>query len=263
MKINIISQQIDDILPSPPPWHSGVQHANSVLDWLPTDTKESFEKMMQDPAHREYFSNLGWDKLGTITYKINSYGFRSEEFEIGSDSIVALGCSYTHGTGLPIEATWPSLVGKHLGLKVYNLAWGGTSADTCFMVGQYWIPVLKPKLVVMAAPPKDRIDITLATGHPEFQTILPATTVGEFGSDNFIKHWFANERNGQLNNAKNKLAVKALSNNLGIPCLTYNAHDWFAKSREEVGYARDYMHAGPRGHEILAERIINDFATTK
>ena len=263
MKVNAVSQQINDVLPAPPPWHPGVPLANSVLDWLPSDTKESFEKMMQDPAHQKYFSNLGWDKPGGITYCINSHGFRSAEFEIGSDCIVALGCSYTQGIGLPIETTWPSILGKHLGLQVYNLAWGGNSADTCFMVAQYWIPVLRPKLVVMVAPPQSRLDVVLASGHPAFHTIMPSTHAGEFGNDSFIKHWFANERNAQLNNAKNKLAVKALSNNLSIPCLTYNAHDWFAKSREEVGYARDYLHAGPRGHEILAERIIHDFATTK
>jgi lysophospholipase L1-like esterase len=174
---------------------------------------------------------------------------------------VALGCSYTQGIGLPIQTLWPSIVGEHLGLKVYNLGIGGGSADTCFMLGQYWIPVLRPKLVVMAAPPQSRIDILPVSGSPQVNTIMPNTIHGEFGNDNFIKHWFANERNQQLNNAKNKLAIKALSNNFGIPCLTYNAHDWFAKSREEVGYARDLMHAGPQGHAVLAKKILDDFAT--
>ena len=262
MQITAVDDEnINDVLTSTPPWHHGVPLANSVLDWLPTDTKENFEKLIQDPVHQEYFSNLGWDKPGSITYRINSHGFRSDEFEIGSDCVVTLGCSYSCGIGLPMETIWPSIVGKNLGLKVYNLAWGGTSADTCFMVGQYWIPILRPKLVVMVAPPKSRMDLALASGYPEFYTLMPATHAAEFGNDNFIKHWFANDRNSQLNNAKNKLAIKALSNNFGIPCLTYDAHDWFAKSREEVEYARDCMHAGPRGHKILAERILNDFAT--
>ena len=32
---------------------------------------------------------------------------------------------------------------------------------------------------------------------------------------------------------------------------------------KEAGYARDYFHAGPRGHKSFTERIINDFTTTK
>ena len=62
-----------------------------------------------------------------------------------------------------------------------------------------------------------------------------------------------------LNNAKNKLAVQAICNNLNIACLTYDAHEYFARSREEVEYARDHMHAGPRGHKMFAERILDDW----
>jgi lysophospholipase L1-like esterase len=248
-----------DSLPSTPPWHSGSSCAGQTLDWLPTDTKESYERMIQDSAHREYFQAKGWDKPNAITYNINKYGFRCEEFEFGARSVVALGCSYTQGIGLPVETLWPEIVGATLDLEVYNLAWGGTSADTCFMLAKFWLPVLRPELVVMAAPPKNRFDIIKATGNPEVHTMMPNTTDGEFGADVILKHWMTNDRNQDLNNAKNKLAVQALCQNLGIPCLTYDAHEYFARSREEVEYARDYMHAGPRGHKMFAERILDDW----
>jgi len=248
-----------DSLPSPPPWHPGVMSAGQTLDWMPTDTKERFDGLMNDDTHREYFCAKGWDKPGAITYKINKHGFRCKEFEIGSKSIVALGCSYTQGIGLPVETLWPELVGKELELDVYNLAWGGTSSDTCFMLAKYWLSVLRPSLVVMAAPPKNRFDIIRAAGRPEIHTMMPNTTEGEFGNDVILKHWMADERNQDLNNAKNKLAVQALCYNLGIPCLTYDAHEYFARSREEVEYARDHMHAGPRGHKLFAERILDDW----
>ena len=160
---------------------------------------------------------------------------------------------------MPVETLWPELVGKNLDLKVYNLAWAGTSSDTCFMLAKYWLPVLRPSLVVMAAPPKNRFDIILAAGNPEVQTIMPHTTAGEFSNDAMVKHWLTNERNHELNNAKNKLAVQALCSNLGITCLTYDAHEFFARSREEVEYARDHMHAGPKGHRMFAERILDDW----
>ena len=78
-------------------------------------------------------------------------------------------------------------------------------------------------------------------------------------TDNAIKQWLTNDRNADLNNARNKLAVKGLCAELKIECLTYDAHDFFARSREEVEYARDYMHAGPLGHKMFSERILDDW----
>jgi hypothetical protein len=177
--------------------------------------------------------------------------------------MVSLGCSYTVGIGLPEHSTWPAIVSQKLKLQNYNLAWGGTSADTCFMLAEYWLPVLQPKLVVMAAPPKHRFDLVIEDPHLKHQTYLPGAEIGQEDPNIFVKTWFLHDRNADLNNARNRLAVEGLCARLGIQCLTYNAHDWFAKSREEVEYARDMMHAGPRGHEILAKRIINDFTITK
>jgi hypothetical protein len=246
-----------------PPWHFGMKHAGQTLQWLPSDTEESFQKLVQNEEYREYFRSKGWLDPDAIIYRINSQGFRAEEFDPQAHSVVSLGCSYTIGIGLPEHNTWPGLVSNSLGLKNYNLAWGGTSADTCFMLAEYWLPILQPKLVAMAAPPKHRFDLVIEDPHLKHQTYLPGAEIGQEDPNIFVKTWFLHDRNADLNNARNRLAVEGLCARLGIQCLTYNAHDWFAKSREEVEYARDMMHAGPRGHEILAKRIINDFTTTK
>jgi hypothetical protein len=242
-------------------WHFGTKRAGETLKWMPTDTEESFQRLIQNEEYREYFCSKGWLDPDAITYRINSSGFRSEEFDPRADSLVSLGCSYTIGIGLPEQATWPCLVSQALGLKNYNLAWGGTSADTCFMLADHWLPILRPKLVVMAAPPKHRFDLITEKVDHYHDTYLPGSEIGQADQDGFVKTWFLNDRNADLNNARNRLAVEGLCNKLGIHCLTYNAHDWFAKSRDEVEYARDRMHAGPLGHKKFAERIINDFAT--
>jgi hypothetical protein len=243
------------------PWHFGMisKYCSQTLKWLPTDTEESFQRLVQHEEYREYFRNKGWLEPDAITYRINSNGFRSEEFDPQADSMISLGCSYTIGTGLPEESTWSHLVSQALGLKNYNLAWAGTSADTCFMLADHWVPVLRPKLVVMAAPPKHRFDLISEKINHNHDTYLPGSEIGQADTDTFIKTWFLNDRNADLNNARNRLAVEGLCARLSIPCLTYNAHDWFAKSREEVEYARDRMHAGPRGHEMFAERILDDW----
>ena len=55
------------------------------------------------PFYREYFRERGWDRPEAITYKFNSEGFRCEEFD-DSPCLVALGCSFTFGNALPVDA---------------------------------------------------------------------------------------------------------------------------------------------------------------
>ena len=237
-------------------FHAGKPLANQTLEWLPTDTKETFEQLMQEPKHQHYFAAKGWDQPGAITYRLNSEGFRCVEFD-DQPCLVALGCSYTLGSGLPVECTWPSLVGRALNLSVANLAWMGYSADSCFRIAEYWLPQLNVQQVVMLTPFSDRVEVLTETGAITcMPSNIPKTT-----TDEFLTHWVLNNENGRLNSIRNKLAVKQLCHNLNVPCQIYDALTYMADSREKLEYARDHMHAGPRGHQILAERIINDCTT--
>ena len=58
-----------------------------------------------------------------IEYKNNSFGYRCEEFN--HQRILTLGCSNTHGHGMPMELTWPYLLSKKMNLSYSNLATGG------------------------------------------------------------------------------------------------------------------------------------------
>lgn len=246
-----------------PPMNFGQPLAGQCLEWLPTDTKESFERLCQDPAHRAYFESKDWHKPGTITYNINSQGFRCEEFVESNSYLVALGCSFTVGVGLPLETIWPELMGQELGLKVANLAWGGNSADTCYRLAEYWIPKLQPKLVTMLAPPQDRIEVLLdvpSSGqfrHVPVDVYLPGALDSNAGD--FLKHWFINEHNGWINQRKNIRAIKQLCAELNIPCIVLRALDFMNRSREEIGYARDAMHGGEIAHRRIADRMLNDW----
>jgi hypothetical protein len=242
-----------------PPWHPGVELANTVSDFMPTDTKESFEKLCQVPEYREYFRQQGWLEPGAITYKINSYGFRCDEFD-DRDCMLALGCSFTIGIGLPVESIWPQIVGRQLGLVPYTMAWGGTSADTCFRLAEYWIPQLMPKAVFMLSPPPSRFELIRASGVPIENYMPQSESLSASEVDSFLKHWHTMDENSRLNQKKNKLAIQAMCAEHSIPCFMYDAFDHMAMSREEIGYARDRMHGGPGGHQRLAERMLDDWS---
>ena len=247
-----------------PPWNFGLPLAGQTLDWLPTDTEYFFEQAMRVPEHRAYFENLGWDKPGAITYKINSHGFRCEEIQDGEPYMVALGCSYTAGIGLPLDVIWPEIVGKQLGLKVANLSWCGISADSCFRLAEYWVPRLRPKLVTMLTPPKSRVELCLdeetvkGFRNVPVDVYLPGSN--DIKDNWFLKHWFANEENHRLNKIKNKLAVRQMCAELNIPCIILDADDWMTGSRETLGYARDLLHGGIPAHKRIAEKMLNDWS---
>jgi hypothetical protein len=247
-----------------PPVHFGQGLANQELEWLPTDTKENYEKLIQDPGHVKYFAELGWDQPGAITYQFNSYGFRADEFT-GGPYMVALGCSYTVGIGLPDRATWPRQVATQLGLTCANLAWGGYSADSCYRLAEYWIPALKPDYVCMLTPPRHRVEVLLDDQDPSIRQLpveifMPQSQRSLFNpNDHYLKHWFLNDNNAMINQRKNILAVRQLCADLNIPCTIYNAEDHMCWSREEIGYARDYMHGGPKIHNELAKKFVEAY----
>ena len=243
------------------PWHFGRRYANSINDWMPTDTEDLYLELMQDPEHREYFAALGWDQPGAITYKINRHGFRCKEFD-GSPSIMTLGCSFTTGIGLPIDVIWPERLGKEFGLQVANISWGGISSDTCFRLAEYWLPQIKPKIVAMLSPPATRFELLLESdkNDSKAEVFMPRTNSSIMGSDNlFLKHWYLNDDNSRLNHLRNCLAIQQLCHQHNIPFLIEHADEHCCASREEVGYARDYMHGGPELHKRIAEKMINDY----
>lgn len=247
------------------PSHFGKRYAGQVLKWLPTDTEENYHQHCQRPEYREYIKHRGWDQPDAITYRINSLGYRGDEFDFTEPCLVALGCSFSVGIGLPEQSVWPWQVGQQLHLPVVNLSWGGYSADTCFRLAEYFLPKLNVALCVMLAPPKDRIEVIGPNVAPGVtaEVFMPQSMSNWYTpNDVYLKHWMTDDENSRLNNIKNKLALEMLCHKQVVPCLTYDSLYYFGRSREEVGYARDYMHAGVEGHQMLANDIVRDYEQT-
>jgi hypothetical protein len=113
----------------------------------------------------------------------------------------------------------------------------------------------------MLTPPDSRVELLLDSKLQPAEIFFPSMEISHnrVGFDNYMKHYYANDENSRLNHKKNKLAVKALCDELDTPCQIYDVNDYMVGNRKEVGYARDRMHAGPGGHKLLAERILDDW----
>ena len=121
-----------------------------------TDTKELFEKQ-KDLPNQDYGPNFG--------YHENSHGFRCDEFDLimrrPTKKLLALGCSFTYGIGVPEEHTWPKLLATWLEsiygdkIDVINLGVPGGSMFQCDM-HLNWFDKFNPDYTVALWPEASR-----------------------------------------------------------------------------------------------------------
>ncbi len=92
----------------------------------------------------------------SFTYKYNSNGFRSREFNLDEMNpvILTLGCSHTVGVGVPQQVNWPEQFGSTYfnDYGVWNAGLGGASADTVARLAVNMIPIVKPSIVAVLWP---------------------------------------------------------------------------------------------------------------
>ena len=101
------------------------------------------------------------DKAKSINYKSNSYGHRSEEFNILPDktNILFVGCSLTFGEGLPDNQYWPFYVQKQLLDRGIDLApmqimsfLGGSVEKIVYNTIKYVAEFGKPDAIMFLMP---------------------------------------------------------------------------------------------------------------
>lgn len=74
------------------------------------------------------FSEKDFEEPGKVDYIFNSYGLRSREFDVDHE-LVAAGCSFTYGTGIPENARWADMLANKLNVSVANLSFPGAPID--------------------------------------------------------------------------------------------------------------------------------------
>jgi len=223
--------------------------AGKTVPWFPSDDIFTYKKNLENK--KELLEKYRW--IGKrFDYKFNQQGFRSEEFNL-TDSILALGCSYTMGVGLPLEFTWPDIISKKLNLQYYNLGVGSCSNDTTFKLAYHYIPKLKPKIVVLVSPEVEHLEL-IDGSKKEIKRFFPRL-IKERPNDGdmlFYKKWLNDPINGKLNREKNRLAIEKLCENFKIKFVIRDHTDL----RRDLDLARDLQHPGILAQKELAEKIL-------
>jgi len=223
-------------------------------------------KWFHDDSEKNFLANKNKKEMKPwldveILYKINDYGFRCQKIDSSKDSLVFLGCSHTFGVGLPEQNTFANYVAQHFNLVNYNLGVPGGSMDTCFRIGKYWIPFIKPKAVILAKPNKIRLELL---GQDSIKRLMPYTVFdGQSRYEQFYLDWTDNDYNCSLNSEKNTLALEHICAQNNIPFLYLENEALANKHKPIQDYARDLIHLGPSIQEDIANYIIERLTTSK
>jgi hypothetical protein len=98
--------------------------------------------------------------LSEVSYKLNSFGFRSDEFTANhnEDHVLFIGCSVTYGTGVPLEKMWSKLLYDKLRETrplsgYFNLSYpGAASTEIIFNAMKYIKKYGAPKEIYFMLP---------------------------------------------------------------------------------------------------------------
>lgn len=243
-----------------------------TLTWFGPDNEKNFL------ANKNKTEMKPWLNV-EILYKINDHGFRCQNIDSSKDSLVFLGCSHTFGVGLPEYDTFASHVAEHFNLTNFNLGVPGGSMDTCFRLGKYWIPAIRPKCVILAQPIDIRLEVIeddeIKQLNPSNIFDMKHVKVGKDPRDNFVSRssgskyedfylsWTDNHSNCALNKEKNTLALEHICYQNDIPFLYFDYEELAKKHKPIQDYARDLMHYGPSVQEDIANYVIERLTTSK
>jgi hypothetical protein len=229
--------------------HQNSHLRNQTLLWHGTDREELYQHNLIN--NLEMLQHHNWIDC-PITYKFNSYGFRSDEFNSGELGVMFIGCSHTVGIGLPLESTWPYIVSTSLKLKNYNLGIGGASNDTAFRLAYYWIDRLRPSVVIFLSTERTRAELHTIDNKVEGLSVQYIQNQLFPDATPFMRHWVSNDINSDMNYLKNTLAVKQLCDTRGIKYVQEEA-----LNVHELDKARDLQHYGRRTNRCIASMILS------
>ena len=153
--------------------------ANTNKTWSGPDCEDTFKKVKSNSQQITYDEK-------DFSYRRNSLGFRSEEFD-DTDKVKILygGCSLTEGVGLPLEHTWQSFLNElisaeiHRPVNMYNVGIGGLSIDA--IVRYVYITIKQKKFTPDA--------VFLLLPSPNRNELLCENRYGDVGMYNFIPNF--------------------------------------------------------------------------
>lgn len=262
----------------------------------------TFEKDLYETTRKRAtelgISNEDWPyyELEDDFYILNSYGYRTDEFDTFSDNMfdMILGCSFVEGIGLRKSEMWVTQYENLLNTRTVNLAKGGNSNKNIKNTLFSWFLSNKPKprrvllcwteatrntYIRTAGAPvhlnygwriKNHLDNTDKIIDEVFDTRLKSNTlwsndfIEDFSSANALcKSWGVKVYNVLNSVSWNVNDTEVIKKYTGISCghFTYDFNSGWERSNGRRFYpAADGSHFGPQ-HQFHVAKQIQDIIT--
>ena len=238
------------------PCHVQQQHAGKTLLWCSIDSEQEYNKNLKNTRQRDLLSQNGWIDH-KIEYQYNAQGFRSREIDLTQPGFAVFGCSFTQGLGLPVDELYHERISKELSLPVDNFGVFGASNGLAFRLAHYWLPIIKPRFVILQTTFKERFEII--NQHNVSTVMSPAfpqvATVQEVFRD-----WWFTDANSIADKQRNELAIQQVCHQLDIPVLVIDVEDF---RNPVLGLSRDLTHSGPLSHRRVSEQLLDHLKSYK
>ncbi|MFN8391199.1 MAG: hypothetical protein U0136_12985 [Bdellovibrionota bacterium] len=243
--------------------------AGMTLPWIDYDSEERFRKNGGHPLY-------GPD---SITYTINSHGFRSPELSETADiKVLSIGCSFVFGLGLPREALFHerfcATLRSRTGRTVvnWNLGSSGTGNDYIARMLHLAVPLLRPDIVLINFSQACRMEYITVLG--DWIKYGPANDPSWFDRIGREVHTHLNELRspGQeelrlfLNYRsvaellKGRLWIHSFLEESALGVLEGHLERFqLAGAFQKLDVARDHAHPGPESHAVVADRYLQVF----
>lgn len=250
-------------------------------EFLHAGEQARFESDKDDPRMADIY------KDGSLSYSINSLGYRTGEIEQYRDNsfVLVFGCSYTEGVALHNEDIWHSHITKKTRLPIMNLGLGGTGGEVIRLNSIQYVAnnLPKPKLVIFQWPGDHRklfagyADNIINPHTPHIEEDPEPHIADRMPWTKYDTEWYRNRYVAYPNECvqtvyQNYIISNTVFNSIGVP--TYN-WQYFADriDNDLMDYkqlalvnvtgrtepiARDLMHPGKNCQLNSYEQIKND-----
>jgi hypothetical protein len=238
--------------------------AGEVREWWNPDSLENYRIRGGHSIYGEH----------DVLYRFNSLGYRGSDFSAQADiRIVAVGCSYVFGLGLPQEHLFHERFAEKLrstvphSAIVWNLAVAGASNDYISRILYQALPLLDPHIVLVNFTHLRRREYVSVEN--KVVKYLPSHTPADSVQQMICRHFEAlsSPFDDYLNHFRN---YKAVEHAVANRCWLYSQPEWLPKPAYldcehwagplcSVDKARDGDHPGPVSHRVLAALYWDKF----
>jgi hypothetical protein len=245
---------------------AGMYPPGITCEWLHNDTREGYLARGGHPLYGEH----------DVQYSFNSLGYRCPEFSTKADlRIVAIGCSYVFGVGLPqghlFHERFAAKVRSQFSRTVvlWNLATSGASNDYISRLLLQALPLLDPHIVLVHFTHLCRREYVSIEN--KVVKYLPSHTPPSAVNKEIYRYFKAlsSPYDDELNYFRN---YKTVENALGRRCWMYSSPEWhptppyvnrdrFVGQLSPIDKARDGDHPGPESNRLLASLYWDKFLT--